>query len=95
MKNLLLALTVGTFAFAAASSHAADQAKPYALDYCVFSGDKIGEMGKPVTEVYEGQEMKFCCKDCQKSFDKDPAAGLKKYNTAVASKSSGGSNAAH
>lgn len=93
MKNLLLALTLGIFAFTA-PSHAADKVKPYALDYCVFSGDKLGEMGKPVSEVYEGQEIKFCCKDCKKTFDKDPAAGLKKYNAAVASKSSGGSNAA-
>jgi hypothetical protein len=70
---------------------AADAApKPYALDYCVFSGDKLGAMGKVKSEVYEGQEIKFCCNDCKKTFDKDPAAGLKKYNDAVASKSSGG-----
>ena len=85
---------MGMFAFTAAS-RAADQVKPYALDYCVFSGDKLGVMGKPVTEVSNGQEMKFCCKDCKKTFDKDPAAGLKKYNAAVASKSSGGANAAY
>ena len=93
MKNLLIALTFGLLAFTAASQ-AADKVKPYALDYCVFSGDKLGEMGKPLSEVYEGQEIKFCCKDCKKTFDKDPAAGLKKYNAAVMSKSSGGSNAA-
>ncbi len=93
MKKLLLALTLGIFALAA-TSQAADQVKPYALDYCVYSKDKLGEMGKPLSEVYEGQEIKFCCKDCKTSFDKDPAAGLKKYHAAVASKSSGGSNAA-
>lgn len=70
--------------------NAADQApKPYALDYCVFTGDKLGAMGKVKSEIYQGQEMKFCCNDCKKTFDKDPAAGLKKYNAAVASKSSG------
>ncbi len=94
MKNLFLALTLGIFALAA-PAHAADKVKPYALDYCVFSGDKLGDMGKPISEVYEGQEIKFCCKDCKKTFDKDPAAGLKKYQAAVASKSSGGSSAAH
>ena len=50
--------------------NAADQApKPYALDYCVFSGDKLGAMGKVKSEVYEGQEIKFCCNDCKKTFD--------------------------
>jgi hypothetical protein len=94
MKNLLLALTLGIFALTG-TSHAADKVTPYALDYCVYSGDKLGDMGKPISEIYEGQEIKFCCKDCKKTFDKDPAAGLKKYQVAVASKSSGGSNAAH
>ena len=91
MKNLLLALTIGILAFTA-TSRAADTAKPYALNTCVFSGEKLGEMGKPLSEVYEGQEIKFCCKDCKKTFDKDPAAGLKKYQAAVASKSSGGAH---
>lgn len=75
------------------SVKAADAApKPYALDYCVFTGDKLGEMGKVQSETYKGQEMKFCCKDCKKQFDKDPEAGIKKYNAAVMSKSSGGAS---
>lgn len=69
---------------------AADAVKPYALDTCLISGEKIGEMGKPVVFIYEGQEMKMCCGSCKKTFDKDPAAVMKKYNAAVASKSSGG-----
>ncbi len=52
--------------------------KPYPLKYCLVSGDKIGEMGKPVTTNYMGQEIKFCCKDCVKDFQKDPAKFLKK-----------------
>lgn len=52
--------------------------KPYPLKTCVVSGDKIGEMGKPVTLVYKGQEMKFCCKDCVKDFKKDPDKYIKK-----------------
>jgi len=90
MKTLLLAFSLATLAFTSAS-RAADTAKPYTLDYCVYSGDKFGGMGKPVVEVYKGQEMKFCCADCKASFDKDPSAGLKKYQAAVVqSKSSGG-----
>lgn len=67
-------------------------AKPYPLQTCFISGEKIGEMGKPVVFVYEGQEIKLCCKDCKKQFDKDPAAAMKKFNAAVNSKSSGAAN---
>jgi hypothetical protein len=52
--------------------------KPYQLETCVVSGEKLGEMGKPVTFVYNGQEIKLCCKNCRKDFDKDPAKYLKK-----------------
>jgi len=53
-------------------------AKPYPLDYCLVSGDKIGEMGKPIVIVYHGQEIKFCCSDCPAQFNKDPEKYMKK-----------------
>ena len=56
---------------------------PYPLTTCVISGDKIGEMGKPFVFVYEGQEVKLCCKDCKKKFDADPAAAMKKIQEAA------------
>ena len=53
--------------------------KPYPLKTCVVSGDKIGgDMGKPVTNIYNGQQIIFCCKDCIKDFNKEPAKYLKK-----------------
>jgi hypothetical protein len=52
--------------------------KPYPLKTCIVSDDKLGEMGKPVVFEYNGQEIKLCCKDCRKDFDKDPATYLKK-----------------
>lgn len=54
------------------------KAKPYPLKTCVVSGEELGEMGKPVTLIYQGQEMKFCCKNCVKKFKKDPEKYLKK-----------------
>jgi YHS domain-containing protein len=48
------------------------------LDVCIVSGEKLGEMGKPVSFVYNGQEIKLCCKNCRKAFDKEPAKYLKK-----------------
>ncbi|HUA38853.1 MAG TPA: hypothetical protein VMA35_10720, partial [Candidatus Sulfopaludibacter sp.] len=47
--------------------------KPDMLTTCPVSGDKLGEMGKPYVFVYKGQEVKLCCPNCKKDFDKDPA----------------------
>ena len=60
--------------------------KPYPLDKCVVSNEKLGEMGKPFVFTYEGQEIKLCCKSCQKDFKKDPAKYLKKIKDAEAEK---------
>jgi YHS domain-containing protein len=53
------------------------QAKPDLLATCPVSGDKLGEMGAPFTFTYKDQEVKLCCKNCKKDFDKDPAKYLK------------------
>ena len=57
-----------------------DAPKPYKLETCLVSDEKLGEMGEPYVFTYEGQEIKFCCKNCRKDFDKDP----KKYMTKLA-----------
>ena len=51
-------------------------AKPYLLDTCLVSGEKLGTMGKPLEIVHEGQQIKFCCKSCLPKFEKDPAKYL-------------------
>ncbi len=61
-----------------------DKPKPYTLDTCVVSGDKLGEMGKPYVFIYEGREIKMCCKGCLKDFNKDPAKYIKKIEEAEA-----------
>jgi YHS domain-containing protein len=53
-------------------------AKAYPLKTCLVSGEELGKMGEPVRIVYEGQEIKFCCKSCEPDFRKDPAKFLKK-----------------
>jgi YHS domain-containing protein len=63
-----------------------EKAKPYPLDKCIVSGEKLGEMGKPVVLVHAGQEMKFCCKDCVKKFNKDPEKYIKMMNEEAAKK---------
>jgi YHS domain-containing protein len=63
--------------FGAVSAGAAET-KPYPLSTCIVTDNKLGSMGTPVTLVYEGQEVKFCCKPCVKKFRKDPAKYLAK-----------------
>lgn len=50
----------------------------YPLKTCVVSGNELGSMGKPITKVYNGQEVKLCCKPCIKKFDANPAKFLSK-----------------
>ena len=73
---LLTGLAAGTLSIRAADTNTPAQsatkdakAIPYPLKTCIVSSEKLGgDMGKPVTLVYKGQEMKFCCKDCVKDF---------------------------
>ena len=59
--------------------------KPYPLTTCVVSGEKLGgDMGGPVLYQYQDREIKFCCKNCRKDFDKDPAKYVKKLEAAEA-----------
>jgi YHS domain-containing protein len=48
-------------------------AKAYPLDTCIASGEKLDSMGEPVTTVYNGQQVKFCCESCIDDFKKEPA----------------------
>ncbi len=77
-----LALLAGTNNLTGQTNAPAESAKtplkPYPLKYCLVSGEKIGEMGKPASLIYKGQEIKFCCPDCVKDFKKDPDKFLKK-----------------
>jgi YHS domain-containing protein len=58
--------------------------KPYPLDVCAVSDEKLGTMGKPVVLEYEGREVKFCCSHCEPEFKKDPKKYLKKVDEAAA-----------
>jgi len=64
------------------NSVAPAQPKPDLLTTCPVSGDKLGEMGKPYTFVYQGQEIKLCCPGCKKDFLKDPARYVAKIRAA-------------
>jgi YHS domain-containing protein len=59
------------------NSASATPPKPDLLKTCPVSGDKLGDMGKPYVFVYQGQEVKLCCPDCKKDFDKNPDKYMK------------------
>ena len=56
----------------------ASKDKPYTIDTCIVSDEKLGEMGEPFVTSYKGQEIKMCCKSCNKDFTKNPDKYLKK-----------------
>ena len=86
-KILTFAILLAGFSLYAAEPAAepAAKAKPFpeSIKTCLVSGEKLGEMGKPYVFVYEGQEVKLCCMDCLKKFDKEPAKYLAKINAAA------------
>lgn len=58
---------------ACASTKSSDSAvRPYPLDTCVIMDSKLGSMGDPITKVYDGQEIKFCCQPCVEEFERNP-----------------------
>jgi hypothetical protein len=77
---LLTGLAAGTFSVGAADKD--KKPKPYPLDKCIVTDEKLGEHGKPYVFTHEGQEIKMCCKDCLKDFKKEPAKYLKKIEEA-------------
>ena len=84
MKHAILAIMLSACGLIAADKPA--DAKPYPLDKCIVSDEKLGAEGKPVVFVHEGQEIKLCCQDCRKDFDANPAKYLAKLPKAEAPK---------
>jgi rhodanese-related sulfurtransferase len=78
MKRYTLSIGPLLFALVFASSARDAQPKPYPLKVCIVADKKLGSMGKPVTLIHRGQEVKFCCKACIKKFSKEPGKYLVK-----------------
>jgi YHS domain-containing protein len=76
-----LALVCG--ARAADFADASKAAKPYPLETCAVSGEKLGgDMGEPHVFEHKGQEIQLCCKSCMKDFDKDATKIMAKITEA-------------
>jgi YHS domain-containing protein len=48
----------------------------------VVSGEKLGGMGDPYVFQYEGTEVRLCCPNCMKEFNKDPKSFIAKIEAA-------------
>lgn len=88
LTNRITALTLATaFLAAPALTLAAEKkekpVKPYPMEVCAVSGEKLGGMGEPFVFEHEGQQIKLCCKDCQKEFTKDPKKVMAKVEEAA------------
>ena len=74
-------LTLGTL-IGADSKDTKDKVKPYPLEKCIGSGEKLGSMGTPYALTHGTQEVTFCCKGCLKDFNTDKAGYMKKIEQA-------------
>jgi len=88
VRNLLTpacALMLAATAYAG-DAPAAEPAKtkPYPLSTCIVTNEALDSMGGAIVKVHDGQEVKFCCKGCVKSFDKDPAKYITKMQEQAA-----------
>ncbi|HTD88463.1 MAG TPA: hypothetical protein VK850_17955 [Candidatus Binatia bacterium] len=80
MKRITtLSCALAAIAFGAVmAADSPKQVKPYPLKTCAVSGEKLDSMGKPYVFTNADQEVKLCCKDCLKDFNKDQAKYMKK-----------------
>jgi hypothetical protein len=79
----LVALAFVAAPFTALSADA-KKPKPYPLDVCVVSGEKLGgDMGEAYVFDEGGQQVMLCCKSCLKDFNKDKAKYIAKIDAAA------------
>ena len=72
------ALVLGACATTQSTTASSGATKKYPLDVCIVTDNKLGSMGDPITIVYNGQEVSFCCKPCVKEFEADQQKFLAK-----------------
>lgn len=79
---------VGALILASCNSTASDgeAIEPYPLETCVVMDSELGSMGDPITIVYAGRELKFCCEPCVDTFYEEPETYLAKVDEIAAQK---------
>jgi YHS domain-containing protein len=77
----LIALAATVLSSCASPNGAANSTsgtKPYPLKECIVTDNDLESMGGSLSLVYEGQEVKFCCKPCVGKFKQNPTKYLAK-----------------
>lgn len=83
LKSLwAVALLVGAVSVGAAEAKKAKAPKPYPLETCLVSGEKLGSMGEAFVFEHDGREVMLCCKSCKKDFDRDTKKLVAKFDEA-------------
>ena len=74
-RLVITCIIIGAFSSCETTSTSRKQARiiPYTSKFCIVTDNELGSMGDPVTIVYNGREIKFCCKPCVKKFNKNPS----------------------
>lgn len=84
LTAIVLAVACVTAPLAGFAEEKKAAAKPYPLDKCIVTDEKLDAdpSMKSFVFTHEGQEIKLCCKSCKKDFNKEPAKYLKKLEGA-------------
>ncbi len=90
-----LMLAMGSLQARSETTEDATKKDTYPLTTCVVSGDKLDAMGEPYVYMHEGQEVRFCCKDCVNDFKKKPEKYLAKLKKAQSMEAEGESGHDH
>ena len=61
----------------------AKQKPSYPLKVCAVSDEELGSMGDPIDHVHGTRLVRFCCKSCTKSFQRDPEKYMAKVDAAL------------
>jgi len=82
--TVLAGFVLATALAGCAKEEPAADAKPYPLDTCLVCGMKLSMVSKPVTFVYQGQQIEVCDAGEKADFEKAPAKYMKKLVNAQA-----------
>ncbi|KAB2644681.1 MAG: YHS domain-containing protein [Verrucomicrobia bacterium] len=81
MKHLFIFLVASSLSCLATEEPAKVKPEtPYSISTCVVSENPLGVMGPPFIIDHNGTEVRFCCQECVKDFNKDPEKYLKKLH---------------
>ena len=78
LNQLFAAASIVLSIAACTSAPKANAVRPYPFKTCLVTDNALGSMGDPITKIYEGRELKFCCAPCVEEFEANPAAFLSK-----------------